>query len=218
MEKKKIITKATITILDGRKAGTSVPVMFNPAEYSLEISNSFQETALPGLQNPILQFVNGNTSTLSMELFFDTWTDGGGSNVTQETDNFADMLAIDADLHAPPRVEFKWGGGQQFIGVIENLSRRFTMFTSEGVPVRATLSATFKQYRPISEQMREPRRNSADKTKRRVLTADDSLWALAAREYGHPREWRRIARHNRIGNPASLIAGDVLVLPPAEDV
>jgi nucleoid-associated protein YgaU len=49
-----------------------------------------------------------------------------------------------------------------------------------------------------------------------VLTADDSLWALAAREYGNPRYWRKIARHNGIENPRRLTAGTTVVLPPLE--
>lgn len=212
---KNVHAKAIIKILEGRFKDQEIPVLFNPSEYSLDIGNNFQETALPGLENPIIQFVNGNIRTLSMDLLFDTWTNKNGEDVSLLTDKFADMLSIDADVHAPPRVEFKWGR-VAFKAVIESLSQKFTMFNADGLPVRANVSVAFKQYRPISEQVNDPRRNSADKTKRRVLTADDSIWAMAAREYGHPREWRRIATHNRIDNPLALIAGDVLLLPPID--
>ena len=210
-----IYAKAVIKILEGRFINKELEVQFNPGEYGLEISNSFQETALPGLQNPIVQFVNGNLRTLSMDLLFDTWTDHNGKDVSIETDRFAEILSIDADVHAPPRVEFKWGR-LTFKAVIESWSQKFTMFNSAGLPVRATVSVSFKQYRPISEQMQDPRRNSSDKTKRRVLSADDSIWSVAAHEYGHPREWRRIAKHNRVENPSAFIPGDILILPPVE--
>jgi hypothetical protein len=211
------LERAVIKILAGRNEGVERQVLFNPAEYSLEISNNFQEAALPGLANPILQFVNGQAQTLSMELLFDTWTDGGGEDVSKITGTFAEMLAIDADLHAPPPVEFKWGSCA-FKAVVERLTQRFTMFNADGRPVRATLSITFKQYRTLSEQLETPRRSSADRTKRRVLTADDSLWAMAAREYGDPRYWRVVARHNGIANPRLLEAGEVVVLPALEDL
>ncbi len=209
------LEKATITILAGRRANEKLEVLFNPAEYSHEISNNFQETSLPGLGNPIVQFVNGQSQNLTMELFFDTWTNGAGEDVSELTGKFAETLAIDADLHAPPPVEFTWGSFS-FKAVVQSLSQRFTMFNADGKPVRATLNVSFKQYRPLSEQLNDPRLNSADKTKRRVLTADDSLWAMAAREYAHPREWRRIARKNRIDNPRLLEAGAVLILPPLD--
>ena len=152
-----------------------------------------------------------------MDLMFDTYTDGGSEDVSERTKVFADMLAIDTAFHAPPRVEFKWGQFA-FKAVVEKLSQRFTMFRSDGIPVRATLNVTFKQFRSLAEQLEEPRRNSADKTKRRIFTADDRLCLLAAREYKEPRFWRLIASRNNIENPFVVEPGDVLVLPPLEDV
>ncbi len=212
------LAKATIKILEGRNKDKEIKVLFNPAEYNLEISNSYQEAAPPGLSNPIIQFVNGDTQSLSMELLFDTYTDGGGADVSEKTSEFTRLLEIDADVHAPPRVEFKWGVFA-FKAVLEKISHRFTMFKADGTPVRATLSVSFKQFRPLAEQLEQPRRNSADKTKRRVMTADDSIWLLAAREYGQPRFWRMIAGapENRIEDPRAILPGDVLVLPPLED-
>jgi nucleoid-associated protein YgaU len=209
------LAKAVVTPLDGRGKGREIPVLFNPTEYSVEYSASFQETAPPGLSNPIVQVVNGNARVLTMDLLFDTYTDGGGRNVVEVTEPFTDLLSIDAALHAPPRVEFRWGVFH-FVAVVEKISQRFTMFRSDGTPVRATLSVTFRQYKTIAEQLEDPRRNSADKTKRRVFEAHDSIWLLAAREYGQPRFWRLIARENDIDDPRRIEPGRVLVLPPIE--
>jgi hypothetical protein len=209
------LAKARIKVLEGEREGEFVEVLFNPTEYSLEISNNFQASAPPGLNNPILQFVNGNSDSLSMELFFDTWTDGDRADVSQLTDLIAGLVRIDADTHAPPRVEFRWGL-LVFKAVIEKLSQRFTMFLPDGTPVRATLNVSFKQFKPLAEQLIDPRRKSADKTKRRVVAADDSIWLLANREYGNPREWRLIARQNRIADPRAIRPGAVLVIPPLE--
>ncbi len=210
------LAKARIQILEGRNKGEAVDVLFNPTEYSFEISNNFQASAPPGLNNPILQFVNGNSDTLTMDLFFDTWTDGGRTDVTEKTGQLAALLRIDGDTHAPPRVEFRWGA-LAFKAVIEKLSQRFTMFLSDGTPVRATLNVAFKQYKPLSEQLIDPRRNSADKTKRRLITAGDSVWLLANREYGDPRDWRPIARRNRVDDPRAIRPGAVLVVPPLDE-
>ncbi|MBB2948491.1 hypothetical protein FB565_008274 [Actinoplanes lutulentus] len=207
------LAKATVTLLDGRESGREITVLFNPAEYSVEYSASFQETAAPGLSNPILQFVNGNAQVLSMDLFFDTWTSGSRANVIDATRPLTDLLSIDGTLHAPPRVRFQWGVFQ-FVAVVERISQRFTMFRSDGTPVRATLTVTFKQYRALAEQLEEPRRNSADKTKRRVMESHDSIWLMAAREYGEPRFWRVIARANDVDDPRRIEPGQVLVLPP----
>jgi hypothetical protein len=210
------LAKAVVTILDGQRSGQEIEVIFNPTEYSVEYSASFQETAPPGLSNPIIQFVNGNTQVLTMDLLFDTYTDGGGRDVSERTRAFADMVSIDGSLHAPPRVEFLWGVFT-FTAVVEKISQRFAMFRSDGTPVRATLSVTFKQYKTIAQQLEEPRQNSADKTKRRVFESHDSLWLMAAREYGETKYWRLIAGENGIEDPRRIVPGRVLTLPPLDD-
>jgi nucleoid-associated protein YgaU len=210
------LAKAKIKFLDGLHKGEEFTVIFNPTEYNLEISNSYQEAAPPGLSNPIIQFVNGQTQVLTMDLLFDTYTDGRGESVAARVKLFVEMLAIDGTFHAPPRVEFKWGQFS-FKAVIEKLSQRFTMFRSDGTPVRATLNVTFKQFRSLADQLEQPRRNSSDMTKRRVFTADDALWHLAFREFREPKYWRLIARHNGIENPFAVKAGDVLLVPPVDE-
>jgi nucleoid-associated protein YgaU len=222
-----MFTRATITFLKGSKAGKPAPdgvvtVMFNPAEYNFGLASNFSSTALPGLNNPVLQFVHGEAQTLSMDLLFDTYTNEGGAeasrrDVSKRTADFARAVLIDGDLHAPPPVRFDWGSFT-FNAVVEKLTQRFTMFLDDGTPVRAMLNVSFKQYQPIREQLENPRRTSADKTARHELSSDESLWALAAAKYGEPRFWRQIARANRVANPRRLLAGSVLILPPLEEI
>ena len=208
--------KAKIHVLEGSRSGSSIEVLFNPGEYSLEVSNNFKESAAAGLDSSLLQFVNGVAGTLTMELYFDTYTDGGGSDVTVETDRIAQLMDVDSETHAPPKVEFRWGS-VAFRAVVEKLSQKFVMFRSDGVPVRARLNVTFRGHKALAEQLRDPRRNSADKTKRRVLSADSSVWLVANQEYRDPRAWRLIARENRIDDPRSIRPGSVLVVPPLDE-
>ena len=217
------LVKAKIKVLEGSNANKEVEVHFNPTEYALEYAASFQETAIPGLANPILQFVNGAAELLSMDLLFDTYTDGKGRDVSEDTRRFTELVAIDKKTHAPPRVEFIWGG-PPFKAIVEKISQRFTMFQGDGKPVRATLSVSFKQYRSISEQIDELRLESSDKTKHRVLGKNEggeatavTLWMLAAQEYGEARFWRHIARFNGVEDPRTLQPGDVILVPPLEE-
>jgi nucleoid-associated protein YgaU len=159
-----------------------------------------------------------------MELFLDDYTDPGGPTSLRQKEKdpvarrlkaLAGLLNIDRDLHAPPPVRFNWGP-MEFKAVIEKLGRKITKFHPDGTPARATLSITFKEYRTLGEQLREPRRESSDKTKRRVVIGRDSLWSMAAREYDDPDEWVRIAIANDLDDPREIRAGDWLVLPPIE--
>jgi nucleoid-associated protein YgaU len=216
------LKKATITVLDGADKGKVIAVLFNPTEYSFDRSNSYKSTPVPGLGSPLLQFVNGEADQLSMELFLDDYTDPKGptSLLQKEQDPLArrltdlsKLLLIDRDLHAPPPVRFNWGP-MEFFAVIEKLGRKVTMFHPDGSPARATLSITFKEYRTLRQQLENPRRESADKTKRRVVVGREALWWIAAREYDDPGEWPRIAEANDLDDPREIAPGDWLELPP----
>lgn len=187
-------------------------VIFNPAEYSLQKGNQFSSTPLPGLSNPIVSFVNGDADVLTMDLFFDTYTNMGSSDVREETGKISVLLDIDPALHAPPPVLFVWGP-LRFKAVIERLTQRFTMFREDGVPVRATLNVTFKEYKTIDDQLNPPN-ESSDWSKRRIVAENDRLCLIAAIEYEDPAVWRVIADANDIENPRLLQPGQEILLPP----
>ena len=63
------------------------------------------------------------------------------------------LMDIDSDLHAPPVCIFIWGTFI-FQCIIERVTKKFTMFLPEGIPVRATLNVTLKEYREVDKQLR----------------------------------------------------------------
>ena len=222
---KQQLKKATITILDGNDKNKVIAVLFNPTEYSFDRANSYKATPLPGLSAPLLQFVNGESDQLSMELFLDDYTDPEGPTSRDRKEqeplmarlkDLAQVLDIDSKIYAPPPVRFNWGP-MEFTAVIEKIGRKVTMFHPDGTPARATLSVSFKEYRTLRQQMERPRRESADKTKRRVVVGRDTLWLIAYREYDDPREWVRIAEQNDLDDPREIAPGDWLRLPPVEN-
>jgi nucleoid-associated protein YgaU len=101
--------------------------------------------------------------------------------------------------------------------VIEKLGRKVTKFHPDGAPARVALSVSFKEYRTLRQQLEDPRRESADKTKRRVVVGGDALWAIAAREYDDPNAWVLIAEANDLDDPRDIAPGDWLELPPLEN-
>ena len=87
------------------------------------------------------------------------------------------------------------------------------MFRSDGIPVRATLNVTFNEFR-TGDKTREQPLQSPDRTKFYRIKQGDCLWAIAAREYGDPSQWRPIADENGIENPRILKAGEEISIPP----
>lgn len=208
------LEKAAIDVLAGAMSGKRHTVLFNPFEYTIERGNAYKATAVPGLSGPLLQFINGEADVLTMELFLDDYTDvpPDGRSVKDRLDDLANLLEMDRELHAPPPVRFVWGR-LNFKAIIEKLSRKITLFQPDGTPARATLNVSFKEYKTLVELVNDPKLESADKSRRRVIVGRDSLWALATREYDDPALWRTIANHNDVDDPRDIAPGDWVMVP-----
>jgi len=228
------IAKALLQRLDRSSAVIDqIPVEFNPTELTFNKSAQHAEISIPGLDAPILQFVRGQSETLALELFFDTTDQGMGNGavpVTTLTDQFYKLIKIDRSTHAPPVCRFVWAGRgfpgagmtgshstqnrEHFQCVVESVRQRFTLFSPEGVPLRATLSVSLKEFRPLHEQLDQIRFESPDHTHVHVVQRGDTLTAIAARLYDDPAPWRAIAVHNGIDDPLELEPGTILEAPP----
>jgi hypothetical protein len=204
------LKKASIVV---ESSNESIEVLFNPSEYSIDRENKYAYHIMPGLSAPITQFISGDASILSMELFFDTYE--AQTDVRDHTKLIYALLDVDSDSHTPPVCKFIWGS-VNFRGFMEKVSQRFTMFLDSGIPVRAILNVQIRSYQTVSEQLQEIPRQSSDRTKQRVLKQGEQLWMLASREYEDPGRWREIAIANNIDNPRLVQTGSKVIVPPLE--
>ncbi|MEK6279403.1 MAG: peptidoglycan-binding protein [Acidobacteriota bacterium] len=223
------LEKAVIEI-DAKDRGPNLPpritVQFNPAEYSLAKGAQIAEIAIPGIDSPILQFVRGQTQTLTMELFFDTTQSGMGESgvvdVRTLTEPVYQLAQIQARTHAPPRVRFFWGSGISFRAIVDTVQQKFTLFNPAGIPLRATLSVSFKEYQTLEEQLTKLNLQSSDHSKKRVVKRKESLALIAFREYGDPGLWRHIYEdlnnEDLIQNPRRLAPGIEITIPAIDGV
>ncbi len=200
------LEKASITKLS---TGEQMSVMFNPAEYSFDLGNTFAEIDIPGLRTPPIQYVRGNASSLRMELFFDSYE--SQSDVRASTTQLTALLDADPITSAPPILLFNWGGFALKC-VLESVAQRFTMFLEDGTPVRATLTATFKEYEPVQVQIQSGFFVGPPTVVNIVQGATVSK--IAEQVLGDPTQWRTIADANNIDNPRKLQAGGTVIVPP----
>ena len=217
-----------------------IPVRFNPSEYTLASNVNYADVNIPGLATSVVQFVRGETQTLSLELYLDrsdrvAYTQpaaapsptgqgaaatGGGTAPTAQFDGIDTelkllrlMVTIDPGLHAPPVVEFTWGK-LSFRGVVASYSERFTMFDEAGNALRARVTLMLKKYAPPVLQARATPRESPDRTKTRTVREGERIDVIAAEEYGDASQWPAIARANNLARPRMLVPGSLLVIPP----
>jgi nucleoid-associated protein YgaU len=203
------LTKALIIDCDS-VTRIPIPVMFNPPEYQLQVTNQFAEVGIPGLGSSLLQFVRGSAQTLTTELFFDT-TDKG-IDVRVHTGLVLGLTSLNSETHAPPRLLFLWGS-LIFPCVLESVTQTFDFFNTLGMPLRARLNVTLKGNDTIQDLLGSVQLLSADRTKQWIFKRGDTLQKIAAREYGDPNKWRPIAQANNIDNPLAIPIGRALKVP-----
>ncbi len=221
------------------ETNNGIEVMYNPEQFSLEEGNQFSEIGIPGRMAPPIQYVRGKSRTLSTELFFDTYAPAVGSpaagqggtkkDVREFTVPIVDLLKQSAATHAPPILLLTLGRGVSFQCVLVDAGQRFTMFTADGTPVRATITVRFQEYVPFvvgTQTMSGPPGQTSPATMApqaggagsslttHTVVNGETLSGIASLYYGDPALWRTIADANGVANPRKLQIGTVLNIPP----
>lgn len=199
--------------------GGEIECQFNPKQFKLTKKNTWSKKDKQGEELSALKFGGGNPATISMELFFDTTHTG--ADVRTQTNKLLDMMRISPKLidpktqkGEPPRVQFQWGKILAFVAVLADVNLTFTMFLSNGTPVRATATVNFQQYDNAAEfPSQNPTSRSAARKVRVVVEGETLSW-IAYQEYGDPSHWRHIADTNGLTSPHMLQPGQVLNLVP----
>lgn len=219
------LKKGKFVIIPGKGSDTSVTFSdsdkieftFNPTKYSIDKKNTFKDSDTVGLISPIFQFTEGSARTLKVDLMVDTMLSDKGENEKEDVrdkyiNRLQKLMKLDSELHAPPLCQVLWGS-LNFKGVLESMNTNYILFTNEGIPVRAEVTLSFKEFIPLSKQVKDPSLNSPDRQKLFKMTQGDSLWNMASKAYGDPALWRLIADANKIDDPAKIEVGRDMIIP-----
>jgi nucleoid-associated protein YgaU len=201
---------------DGIPAGIVVPCMFNPFEYTVSKSNSFKEQSQNRAKSAALEFSKVGAQTLQLSLTFDTYEDK--SDVSLLTNQLWKFMEPQTEKSPkkkarPAFVAFQWGVFR-FVAVITNMTQKFTLFTHEGVPVRAKVDVTFTQYKDMNDYPgQNPTSGGGPLQELWTVTDGDRIDAIANTVYGDAGKWRLIADYNELPNPLALQPGQELLIP-----
>ena len=203
------LVKAVIVPMDTPQK-VPIPVMFNPPNYELSKTNQFAEIKIPGLPSSVLQFVHGDSKSLSMELFFDT--SDTGVDVRTRTLAISNLTEPNPITRAPPRLLLLWGS-LAFSCFLISVRQQFEYFSSTGAPQRARLTVQFKGYDPLESLVAANPAAQLAQLSLHIAKASDTLQSVANNVFKDPAKWRDIATANNIDNPRSLVAGVRLKIP-----
>src|SRR3546814_13398378 len=140
--------------------------------------------------------------------------DESARDVREQTRSIYQLVKIQPKTHAPPRIRFRWGAGISFKAIVERVEQSFELFAPTGVPLRATLSVTFREYKTLEEQLQELKLEYTDHTRRQEVRPGDQPRLIAHRQYGEARLWRLIAHETDSRTPPPIAPGTPLPLTP----
>jgi hypothetical protein len=218
------LERARIYVLPGNGDGktqdnaeSAIDVCFNPKEYSLEKSVEWDaEKAFSDAPQP--EFKAPKPMTLSVTLQFDTYEER--VNVRDKWVRKIEKLAFmkqqlpkdgkgaskaDKQKYRPPVILFVWGRFS-FKGVIESLSQKYTMFLSDGTPVRAECALKIRNVLDpnVDDGKGSQSFNKSTSSRKVDVGPNDRLDLIAAKELGDAGRWAEIAAFNDIVDPANI--------------
>lgn len=203
------------------QAVSAIEVCFNPKEYSLEKSVDWDsEKAWSDAPQP--EFKAPKPMTLSVTLQFDTYEERISvrdkwvrqiERLTmmkkEYTGSAPPKTAQEKQKYRPAVILFVWGRFT-FKGVIESLSQKYTMFLSDGTPVRAECALKIRNV--IEREIDKGKDTQFSKTKQGTkqipVHDNDRLDQLAHDHMGDASLWPELAAFNGIVDPGNIADGD----------
>jgi hypothetical protein len=155
-----------------------IEAFVNPKEIGVDKAVRWNKHKSSKADNPVLEFTDGEPKDLQIELLFDTYEARTSVQALyiDKLDRFTKI--IDETKKRPPMCIFLWGKNfPSFMGVIESLNVKYTMFLPDGTPVRATATLKMKQADKLTVGSKE-----GDKKKKGGAPVQDYTEARLATE------------------------------------
>src|SRR5262245_27021498 len=203
------------TVQVGPPAGPPFMAQFNPETLSLanEIELGPEEPA-HGDDGSEAKFKSIKPRTFNFEFLLDgTGASGLPSDVTLQVELFKLTVGFSGKSHRPRFLVINWG---TFLAtcVLESFTLNYKLFRPDGSPLRAVLSAVFREHK--SKALGELMKNlsSPDVTHAHLVGANEHLSYITYRTYKDPRFYYQAAEINALDTVRQVDAGRALAFPP----
>ena len=208
---------AVFTPQSGPASGQAITVHFNPEKLQIDITNTLEDK---GSGKDKKQYVSKSSAKLAMELVFDSTDDG--SDVRLQTGKIAKLMEPgkqQGNQGSPPSIVlFEWGAFK-FQGMIDSYKESLEFFSSNGVPLRATVSLSMANQDKVFEALTSGNASrKAEPLVQNLSASGESVTALASRA-GNPAAGRALAAANglesmRRATGAIAVDASISLAPP----
>ena len=198
-------------------------VQFNPETLKVSFANQVATPSGAGDQKgtPARQFVGAGTTKLSLQLWFDVTAEmppeqKKETDVRKLTAKVAYFITPkpEGDKFVPPAVRFIWGSFQ-FDGIMESMEESLEFFSSDGRPLRASVTINLTQQKITEFTFRAtagPGATQSPGTRPLTPVPQGKSLPSIADSQGKGDNWQDIASANGIENPRLLQPGQLVDL------
>ncbi|MEA2886215.1 MAG: hypothetical protein QOD11_575 [Bradyrhizobium sp.] len=217
------ITAFTDEKFTTRAKARPLKIPINPDQYSRSLKICYNDQKAAGSAGGSPTFNKMEKETISFVFHFDGTgvvplargvvpaTSQGIAHQIQALK--AVTCAYDGSIHSPYYLQLAWGL-LIFKCRLQSLTLNYTLFTPNGIPLRAKADAAFIGYTDEYELRARLKMSSPDLTHLVTVEAGDTLPLLCKRIYGRSEYYSQVAAANGLSGFRDLRPGMQLVFPP----
>jgi hypothetical protein len=217
------ISRMQITRCNSAKKASedvSYSLMLNPSQFKRSTKVVYNKTYPPGKQGTT-KFKFIEPEILNFSFIIDGTGVAGKFTDSWVVNNINELRKVvydyDQKLNEPSRVRIIWGT-EKYYARLTSMETNYTMFTSDGKPLRAALSMTFETFVDEEHESAITDR-SGDQQCIHTVKQEDNLPNICMEYYGDNTDYTaEVARYNNLPSLNNLPPNGKLVLPPVAEL
>jgi hypothetical protein len=211
------ITGYTDEEFQNKFSGNPYTFMINPDTIKIQKSIEYNEQQAPATSSASQKY----KSTPSDKLNFDIVIDCTGIVDSKRISMADEIKALETiiytyngKIHRPNFVKVGWGKNITFNGVLTSIDISYTLFKTDGSPLRAKISLAFSQYISSKTVALNEKKSSPDLTHIVSVTEGMSLPQLCLQTWNNDALYIQVANFNNLNKFRNLKGIRKLVFPP----
>ncbi len=194
----------------------------NPEGYSFNYKLEYSQDQGQGTSGTQPRYIRSLPEDLNLEFLFDRtgaikgYDNALGTGIVPDVERLKRLVFdYNGEQHKPNYLMVGWGT-LLFKGILSEMNVEYKLFSPEGVPLRAVVTASFKGI--VEELLRLARENnnSPDLTHVRTVKEGDTLPWMTFKIYGDSKYYLQVATANKLTNFRRLQPGQQIEFPPIE--
>lgn len=200
-----------VNFYDGDSSGFVTQI--NPASVKIGKKVSYEKIQAMGTSEYISKYKHHEPSTMSFEIYMDDTgaiPDSDGGSIQQRIEQLENAVyTLQDDQNEPGYVILVWGS-TIFHGRAESIDYDYTLFASDGTPLRVKISLSFVgSFEKSSSQT-----SNSVQANMVVFSSGDSLADYCESIYGDQSLSLDVATLNNLDSIRNIAAGTTVLLPP----